>query len=134
MVCGSHITNFDFLANDLVPVRQRRRRDIEGTDWRPRLSAEEFAAWAADALHLEMEDLCSRKRSPELVRVRELVMVLGVEGYGLKVRELAATLKKTPDGMSHALARGVRRRADDERFRVDLGKLDRVTATEGTRA
>ena len=37
-----------------------------------------------------------RKRSPELVRVRELVMVLGVEGYSLKVRELAATLKKAP--------------------------------------
>lgn len=80
-----------------------------------------IAAWAADALHLEMEDLCSRKRSPELVRVRELVMVLGVEGYGLKARELAATLKKTLDGISHALARGVRRRAGDERFRVDLG-------------
>jgi hypothetical protein len=59
--------------------------------------------------------------------------VLGVEGYGLKVRELAATLKKTPDGMSHALARGVRRRADDERFRIDLGKLDRLIATEGTK-
>jgi len=115
-------------------VRQRRRRDVEGPDWKPRLSAEEFAAWSADALHLEMGDLCSRKRSPELVRVRELVMVLGVEGYGLKVRELAATFKKTPDGMSHALARGVRRRADDERFRVDLGKLDRVIATEGTKA
>ena len=52
--------------------------------------------------------------------------VLVLEGYGLKVRELAAALKKTPDGMSHALARGVRRRADDERFRVDLGKLDRT--------
>ena len=84
----------------------------------------------ADALHLEMADLCSRKRSPELVRVRELVMVLGVEGYGLKVRELAATLKKTPDGIPHALARGVRRRADDEGFRVDLGKLDRAIATQ----
>jgi hypothetical protein len=61
-------------------------------------------------------------------------MVLGVDGYGLKVRELAATLKKSPDGTSHALARGVRSRADDERFRVDLGKLDRLTATEGTKA
>jgi REP element-mobilizing transposase RayT len=114
-------------------VRQRRRRGVEGPDWRPRLSAEEFAPWAADALHLEMEDLCSRKRSPELVRARELVMALGVEGYGLKVRELAATLKKTPDGMSHALARGVRRRADDERFRRELRKLDRVIATGSTR-
>jgi len=45
-----------------------------------------------------------------------------------------ATLEKTPDDISHALARGVRRKVDDERFRVDLGKLDRVIATEGTRA
>jgi len=60
--------------------------------------------------------------------------VLGVEGYGLKVRELAATLKKTPDGMSHALARGVQRRAEDEHFRRDLRKLDRVIAAENTKA
>ena len=97
-----------------------------------RLSAEGFAALAAGALHMEMEDLRSRQRSPELVRGRELMMVLGVEGYGLKVRELAATLKKSPDGMSHALARGIRRRADDERFRVSLRKLDRVIAAAGT--
>ena len=83
---------------------------------------------------MEMGDLCSRKRSPELVRARELVMVLGVEGYGLKVLKLAAALTKSPDGMSHALARGVRRRADDEGFRVDLGKLDRVIATQGTKS
>jgi hypothetical protein len=54
--------------------------------------------------------------------------------YRLKVRELAATLKTTPNGMSHALARGVRRKADDERFRVDLGKLDRVIATGSKKA
>jgi hypothetical protein len=36
--------------------------------------------------------------------------------------------------MSHALARGVRRGADDERFRIDLAKLDRLIATEGTKA
>jgi len=70
---------------------------------------------------LDSCDLWSRKRSPELVRARELLMVLGVEGYRLKVREIAATLKKTSDGMSHALARGVRRRSEDERFRSTSG-------------
>jgi hypothetical protein len=50
------------------------------------------------------------------------------------LRELAATLKKTPDGMSHALARGVRRQVEDERFWADLRKLDRLIATEGTKA
>jgi hypothetical protein len=65
---------------------------------------------------------------------RDVGQERGVEGHGLKVRDLATTLKKTPDGMSHALARGVRRRADDEGFRVDLGKLYRVIATEGSKA
>jgi hypothetical protein len=115
-------------------VCERRRRDVEGPDWRPRLSAEEFAAVVAGALEMEMGDLCSRQRLPELTRGRELVMVLEVEAYGLKVRKLAAALKKSPDGMSHALARGVRRRVESECFRADLAKLDRVIATEGTRA
>jgi hypothetical protein len=57
-------------------------------------------------------------------------MVLGVERYGLKVRDLAAALGKSSDGMSHALARGVRRRVDDEGFRADLRNLDRVFAAE----
>ena len=60
--------------------------------------------------------------------------VLGVEGCRLKLRELAATLERFPDGMSHAQARGVRRRADDARFRVDLRPLDRVIRTKGTEA
>jgi putative transposase len=111
-------------------VRQRWKREVEGPEWRPRLSAREFVGQAADALNVDVEGLRSRQRSPELVRARELVMVLGVERYGLKVRELAAALGKSPDGMSHALARGVRRRVDDEPFRVDLEELDGAIATD----
>jgi hypothetical protein len=60
--------------------------------------------------------------------------VLGVESYGLKVPEPPATLKKNPDVMSHALARGVRHRAEDERFRRDLRKPERAMAAAGTKA
>jgi hypothetical protein len=34
------------------------------------------------------------------------------------------------DGMFHALARGIRRRVDDEHFRAEIQKLDRVIAAE----
>jgi len=109
-----------------VAVRQHQRREAEGPEWRPDLSAEDYAARVAVALSVDFEDLCSRGRAAELVRARELVMVLGVERYRLKVRDLAAALGKSRDGMSHALARGTHRRMDDERFRKDLQELDRV--------
>ena len=57
-----------------------------------------------------------------------------LSAYTSKGDTRGATLEKTPDDMSHSLARGARRKVDDERFRVDLGKLDRVIATEGTEA
>jgi REP element-mobilizing transposase RayT len=117
-----------------MAVRQRRQREAKGPEWRPRLSPEEFAVRAADAVRLDLEELRSRQRSPDLVRGRELVMVLGVERYGQKVGELAAALGKSPDGMSHALARAVRRRVEDERFRADLQKLDRMIARSHTKA
>jgi hypothetical protein len=41
-------------------------------------------------------DLCSRKRLPEIVRVRELVMVLGVESYSLDVREACSDAHEDP--------------------------------------
>jgi putative transposase len=105
-------------------VRQRRRREVEGPDWRPRLSAEDFVIRGAAAVGIDLEDLSSRQRSPELVRARELLMVLGVERYKLKVWDLAAALGKSRDGMSHALARATHRRMDDESFRHDLQNLD----------
>lgn len=53
-------------------------------------------------------------------------MALGVERYRLKVRTLAEALGKSPQGMSHALTRGILRRVSDRRFRTDLEKLDRL--------
>jgi putative transposase len=113
-----------------VAVRQRRQREAKGPEWRPQLTTEEFVAQTIAGLGLDLEDVRSRQRSPELVRARELVMVLGVERYGLKVRALAAAIGKSPDGMSHALARGIRRRLADEMFRVNLQKLDKMIAAE----
>jgi len=47
-----------------------------------------------------------------------------VERYRLKVKALAEYIRKSPDGMSHALARGVGKRAQDDDFRNKLNDLD----------
>ena len=57
-----------------------------------------------------------------------MLMVLGVERYHLKVKDLAGVLKKSPNGMTQTLARAARRRAEDPVFLADLNKLDHKVA------
>jgi len=112
-------------------VRARREREKLGPDWRPSLEAKEFLIRGAGWLGVEIGDLRSRRRAQELVRARELLMVLGVERYGLKVKDLARELQKSPDGMTQTVARAARRRIDDGGFRNDLNNLDRDLAKGG---
>lgn len=111
-------------------VRARRGREESGPDWRPSLEARQFITRGAGWLGLEISDLRSRRRAKELVRGRELLMVLGVERYGLKVKDLARELQKSPAGMTQTVARATRRRIENGEFRVDLDKLDRYVAEE----
>jgi chromosomal replication initiation ATPase DnaA len=99
-----------------------------GPDWRPTIETREFVARVAEWLGLEIEDLRSRRRSRHLVRARELLMILGVERYGLKVKDLARELQKSPDGMTQTVARAARKRTKDNAFLVDLNKLDHSMA------
>jgi REP element-mobilizing transposase RayT len=109
-------------------VRQRREREELGPDWRPAIETRDFVARGAEWLGVDIEDLRSRRRSQELVRARELLMILGVERYGLKVKDLARELRKSPDGMTQTIARAARRRTKDNTFLVDLNKLDHSLA------
>jgi len=109
-------------------VRQRREREQLGPYWRPTIETSEFVARVTERLGVDIDDLRSRRRSQELVRARELLMVLGVERYGLKVKDLARELRKSPDGMTQTIARSARRRIRDSAFLVDLNKLDRSLA------
>jgi hypothetical protein len=59
-----------------------------------------------------------------LARARELLMILGIERYGLKLKDLAIKLKKSPNGMTKTVARAARRRTEDKAFRVNLVELD----------
>ena len=94
-----------------------------------RVFDEEFVARVTERLGVGIDDLRSRRRSPELVRARELLMILGVERYGLKVKDLARELRKSPDGMTQTIARAARRRIRDSAFLVDLNQLDHSLAS-----
>ena len=79
-------------------------------------------------LGVDIAELRSRRRAEELVRARELLVILGVERFGLKVKDLARQLRKSPDGMTQTIARAARKRTEDKAFRRDLNKLDRALA------
>ena len=53
-------------------------------------------------------------------------MILGVECYGLELREFAWELKKSPVGMTKTAAGAVNRRTENDEFRVNLNELDRA--------
>ena len=78
--------------------------------------------------HLEVEpgELSSRRRHPEIIRVRDLIGLVGVERYGVKVKDLAAQLGKSEDGVSLWVRRGARRRAEDPGFAAEAEELDNV--------
>ena len=99
-----------------------------GPEWRPEVDVGTFVSKVSELLGLDEQDLRSSSRTVELVEGRELLMTLGVERYRLRVKELAEKVCKSPDGMSQTLARGVRRRAQDDDFRNRLGDLDHAVA------
>jgi hypothetical protein len=109
-------------------VRERRDREAQGPDWRPPVEAEEFIARGAKWLGVDIAELRSRRRAPELVRTRELLMILGTERFGLKVKDLARQLRKSPDGMTQTIARAACKRTKDSAFLRELNTLDRLLA------
>jgi REP element-mobilizing transposase RayT len=109
-------------------VRERREREERGPEWRRSFEAEEFIARGAELLGVEVDALRSRRQDRRLARARELLMILGVERYRLKLKDLAMELQKSPDGMTKTVARAANRRTEDGEFRVDLNELDRALA------
>jgi REP element-mobilizing transposase RayT len=109
-------------------VRERREKERMGPEWRPEVDVDTFVSKVSELLGLDEQDLRSSSRAVELVEGREILMTLGVERYRLRVKELAESVRKSPDGMSQALARGVKRRAQDAEFRNRLVDLDHAVA------
>jgi putative transposase len=92
--------------------------------WRPRYSASEWLELACAELGVDQERLADRNRNREIVRARELIGLIGVERFGVKVNELARELGKSRDGVSRWIRRGAARRASDAAFASDAEALD----------
>ena len=83
---------------------------------RPVLSAAEFVVQGEDFLGVRLEDLAGRRRAPDVIRAREMLATLGVERYGLRVKEIAGEVSKSAEAGSRMVSRGIEKRRGDARF------------------
>ena len=98
---------------------------------RPRLPAAEYLDEACRALGVDVAELASRGRDPRLRELREMVVVVGVEKYGQRVRELAEVLRKNPGSVSRWVTSAAERRTSDSGLAERLRSLDNALQNEG---
>lgn len=101
-------------------AEERRMRERSG------MGVEELLRRGAEALDVEVEDLASRSRASALVRARELLAVVGVERYGVRVKDLAEALGKHPVTATTWVMRGTARRTNDSETSALIEELDRA--------
>ena len=106
----------------------RKDRESPGLDWRRPIEPAELVSGCVEILGVQAEKLRSRSQAVELVQAREIIMVVGVGRFGLKVEDLAWEVRTSPDGMSKTLGRGLRRRWSDERFRERVDAANEAIA------
>ena len=97
---------------------------------RPSLKTEEFLQEGAGFLGVGLEELAGRGRAPRVVRAREMLATLGVERYGLRVKDMAETFSKSAEAVSRMVSRGVEKRQNDAEFREEFEALDRHHARD----
>ena len=83
--------------------------------WRPRYGASEWLEIACARLGVDRARLADRNRNQDVVRARELIGLVGVERFGVKVNDLARELGKSRDGVSRWIQRG---QTDERRKRI----------------
>jgi putative transposase len=103
-------------------AKRRRMRE------HPELGVEEYLRRGAEVLGVDMERLASRRRTAEIVRAREALAVVGVERYGLRVKDFAHALGKHPVTATTWVMRGTARRREDRGFAKQMDRLDRLLA------
>ncbi len=92
---------------------------------RPRFEAVNLIGIGAEFLGVRLADLAGRGRSPEVVRAREMLATLGVERYGLRVKDIASVLDKSAEAGSRMVSRGAEKRQSEAAFLNQLEALDR---------
>jgi REP element-mobilizing transposase RayT len=105
---------------------RRPRLDWQGAVQRPtppKADAAGVARAVARVLGVPTEALGGRGRGEELQRARELVMLVGVERCGLRVRDLAAVIGRGAGSASRLYSRAAAVRRNDSAFAATAEKV-----------
>jgi putative transposase len=112
---------------DRLRLRKSAFTDADGRStarWRPTYEAKAWLEAACGYLGVDWEELAGRGRDPEVVKLRDLIGLVGIERFGVRAIELARELGKSRDGVSRWYRRGVVRRAEDPEFAAMARGLD----------
>ncbi len=130
---------------DRVPWWRRRREDdrhlspprpslqpgrTAGGHERPALDVTTYLARATAAEGTDLGALGAERRDRATVRAREVIVLVAVERYRLRTRDLAAAIGRSPDQVSRWAGQASRRKADDGAFRQRMDCLDDAVAAE----
>jgi len=96
---------------------------------RPSLTPDDFIDRVLKVLKITRGEVASGTKRREVVRAREILFSLGVERYGLKVTQMAATLQVNYDSASLWGRRGAERREDDSEFARRAEETDTAVAS-----
>ena len=98
---------------------------------RARWGVDEYLFRVCQVHGLELSELSGRRKDETTARLRELLTLIGVEVYGLRVKDLAEGMRMNPGSASRALARASQREREDASFHEQrlaleerLAKLD----------
>jgi REP element-mobilizing transposase RayT len=102
---------------------------------RPRLSAEEMVARGCAAIGADRQAVTGTGRERAAVRSREALALVAIERFGIRAKDLAEAVDKSPDTVSRWLHRASARRREDSRFaelvrRLDVGLASGAVADE----
>jgi putative transposase len=119
-------------AEDQLTLRASARDEAGRAParWRPEYSAADWVDLACAELGVERDALASRARDPRVVWAREVVGLVGIERFGVKVVELARELGKSRGGVTQWYQRGVVQRAEDPEFAAAAKRLESVASEE----
>jgi hypothetical protein len=86
---------------------------------------------AVGEMGIEVAELAGKTRKPEIVRLREIMAVVGIERYGVGVKALAEALGKSRVTVSTWVSRGAKKRIAEPAFARQVDELDTRIAGRG---
>ena len=121
------------LVDEVLSIDESRPRIGVGghssTIERPETGVRDLIERGAVALGWSGAEIVGPSRMRRLIEAREILTIVGVERYGLKVKEIAAAMGRAPETASRWISRGTERRQSDREYRACIGRVDRAIAS-----